>query len=60
MADRDDSHSGKEATYTAKRAWHQQQAKLPLGEKVRILLELQRQDYELIRRHRPLKAWERP
>ncbi len=43
-----------------KRAWHQEQAAAPLREKVRILLELQRQDLPLIARQRPLRPWERP
>ena len=43
-----------------KRAWHKEQAAAPLHEKVRILLELQRQDLPLIARHRPLRPWERP
>ncbi len=50
----------KPSIYEAKKAWHQQQAQLPLKEKFRILLELQRQDLPLIVRHRPLKPWERP
>lgn len=44
----------------AKAAWHREQARLPLTEKVRILLELQRQDYELLQRHRALEWWEKP
>ena len=43
-----------------KRLWHQEQSKAPLQEKVRILLELQRQDLPLIARRRPLRPWERP
>ena len=43
-----------------KRAWHRAQAAAPLQEKVRILLELQRQDLPLIARRRPLRPWERP
>lgn len=43
-----------------KRAWHRVQAAAPLREKVRILLELQRQDLPLIARRRPLRPWERP
>lgn len=43
-----------------KRAWHREQAAAPLKEKVRILLELQRQDLPLIARQRPLRPWERP
>jgi hypothetical protein len=48
------------ARYTAKEAWHREQSQLPLTDKVRILLELQRQDYELLKRHRQLEWWERP
>ena len=44
----------------SKAAWHRAQASLPIREKVRILLELQRQDLPLIRRHRLLRPWEKP
>jgi hypothetical protein len=44
----------------SKNRWHRAQASLPVREKVRILLELQRQDLPLIRRHRALKPWEEP
>ncbi len=43
-----------------KTRWHREQAELPVKEKVRILMELQRQDLPLIERQRPLKPWERP
>ena len=43
-----------------KARWHREQAALPVREKVRILLELQRQELPLIERQRALKAWERP
>lgn len=43
-----------------KREWHRQQAHQPLREKVRILLELQRQELPLLARQRPLRPWERP
>ena len=43
-----------------KRRWHREQSKAPFQEKVRILLELQRQDLPLIARQRPLRPWERP
>jgi hypothetical protein len=46
--------------FRAKAEWHRQQASLPVKEKVRILLELQRQDYPLLKRHRPLEWWEEP
>lgn len=49
-----------ERLFSAKRGWHRAQARLPLREKVRILLELQRQDLPLIARRRPLRSWERP
>jgi hypothetical protein len=44
----------------SKQAWHQRQARLSLPDKVRILLELQRQDYPLLQRRRPMRTWERP
>ena len=43
-----------------KRAWHRDAAARPLREKVRVLLELQRQELPLVARHRPLRPWERP
>ena len=45
---------------TRKREWHQQQARLPLHEKFRILLDLQRQELPLVARQRRLRPWERP
>ena len=44
----------------SKRQWHRTQAALPVREKVRILLELQRQELPLIRRQRALNPWEKP
>jgi hypothetical protein len=49
-----------EMIYAAKLAWHRVQASLPIKEKIRILLQLQRQDLELIKQHRPLKYYEKP
>jgi hypothetical protein len=46
--------------FDAKAEWHLAQARLPVQEKVRILLELQQQDLPLIARRRPLRSWERP
>ncbi len=43
-----------------KRAWHLAQARLPLREKVRILLQLQEQELHLLERQRVLRPWERP
>jgi len=48
------------ALLARKREWHRAQARLPLREKVRILLELQRQDLPLLAARRPLEPWERP
>lgn len=44
----------------SKQAWHRSQAALPLREKVRILLELQRQDLPLLSKQRALRTWEKP
>lgn len=44
----------------SKEAWHRAQASLPIREKVRILLELQRQDLPLLAKQRPLRPWEKP
>jgi hypothetical protein len=61
MAERDRCEEDENARRARVKAdWRRQQARLPLREKVRILLELQRQDYELLKRHRPLEWWERP
>ena len=46
--------------FERKRVWHRAQAAAPLKEKVRILLELQRQDLPLLAKRRPLRPWERP
>ncbi len=46
--------------FRAKAEWHRRQARLPIKEKVRILLELQRQDHPLLKRHRTLEWWEEP
>lgn len=46
--------------HAAKEDWHLAQARLPLQEKVRILLEMQKQDLPLIARLRPLKWYEKP
>lgn len=46
--------------YDAKIKWHEEQRKLPIKEKMRILIELQKHDLPLIARQRPLKSWEKP
>jgi hypothetical protein len=54
------SHQHVEEMFRAKGEWHRRQARLPIKEKVRILLELQHQDYPLLRKHRALRWWEAP
>jgi hypothetical protein len=46
--------------FLAKVEWHRQQARLPLKEKARILLELQLQDHPLLKRHGQFEWWEEP
>lgn len=58
--ERPDSVREPEAAYAAKRAWHEEQRRLPLKERFRILLELQKQDYPLLKRQRKLEWWEKP
>ena len=42
-----------------RRERHRHQASLPIREKVRVLLQLQRQDLPLLGKQRPLRAWEK-
>jgi hypothetical protein len=44
----------------SKARWHRTQAALPVRDKVRILLDLQRLDLPLLRRQRTLRSWEKP
>ena len=44
----------------SKEKWHRAQVSLPIREKVRILLELQRQGLPLLAKQRPLRTWEKP
>ena len=61
MTDRQrQAHEEVARMFHAKNEWHRRQAALPITEKVRILLELQRQDYPLIRRRRTMAWWEAP
>lgn len=46
--------------YARKRDWHRAQAQLPIKEKMRLMLEMQKQDLPLIARRRPLKWYEKP
>jgi hypothetical protein len=43
-----------------KAALRQQRIALPLPEKVKLLLELQRIYCSMVARQRPLRSWERP
>lgn len=49
-----------ERAYARKKEWHKQQAQLPIKEKMRILLQMQKQTLPLLARQRPLKWWEKP
>lgn len=49
-----------DSLFARKREWHRRQAQRSFEEKVRILLELQRQELPLLARQRPLRSWERP
>jgi hypothetical protein len=60
QSDRGDRDATIRRLFDAKAEWHRAQARLPLQEKVRLLLELQRQDLPLILRRRALRPWERP
>jgi hypothetical protein len=49
-----------EELFEAKRRWHEEQAQLPIREKFRILLQMQRMYLPLIEAQRPLEPWEKP
>ncbi len=49
-----------EQIFRSKRDWHRKQAKLPLKEKVRILLQMQKDDYPILKARGVLKSWEKP
>jgi len=44
----------------AKDLWHRQQAQLPIEEKIRLLLDLQRKLYPVLQQRRRMRPWERP
>jgi len=46
--------------WKGKAALHQRHSALPLPEKVRLVMELQRIVVPMIARQRPLRSWERP
>jgi len=46
--------------WKGKAALHQRHSTLPLPEKVRLVMELQRIVLPMIARQRPLRSWERP
>ena len=49
-----------ERIFAAKREWHRRQAQLPLKEKVRILLKMQKDDYPVLLKRGGLRPWEKP
>ena len=40
--------------------WHEEQANLPYSEKVKLLLQMQRDVLLILAARRPLKWWEKP
>ena len=46
--------------YDKKSQWHRAQANLPIKEKMRLMLEMQKSTLPLIARRRPLKWYEKP
>ena len=49
-----------ERLFVAKKEWHRKQAQLPPKEKVRILLQMQKDDYPVLLKRGVLKSWEKP
>jgi hypothetical protein len=49
-----------DSLFESKRRWHAAQAQLPVREKVRILLQMQRDHLPLIAGQRELRPWEKP
>ena len=49
-----------ERIFASKKLWHLEQSKLPIEEKVRILLQMQKDDYPLLSARGELKSWEKP
>jgi len=49
-----------ERLWNGKRVLHRRHASLPLPDKVRLVMELQRMVLPLIARQRALRSWERP
>ena len=49
-----------ERIFAAKREWHRRQAELPIKEKVRILLQMQKDDYPILLKRGKLRSWEKP
>lgn len=54
------AHEWNKRVYAGKKEWHRGQAQLPVKEKMRIMLQMQRDALPLIARHRPLKPHEKP
>ena len=49
-----------ERIFAAKGEWHKRQVQLPLKEKVRILLQMQKDEYPILRARGVLRPWEKP
>jgi len=49
-----------ERIFAAKKEWHRRQRELPIEEKVRILLKMQKDDYPILLERGVLRSWEKP
>ena len=49
-----------ERIFLAKKEWHRKQADLPVKEKVRIMLQMQKDDYPILKACGGLRSWEKP
>jgi hypothetical protein len=48
-----------ERIFAAKKEWHRKQAQLPIKEKVRIMLQMQKDDYSILLQRGSLRSWEK-
>jgi hypothetical protein len=52
--------SDTEHIFEAKREWHKKQARKPVKDKVRDLLQMQRDYYPILKARGKLRPWEKP
>lgn len=49
-----------ERLFAVRRERHRRQAELPIKEKVRILLQMQKEDHPILLKRGKLRSWEKP